>query len=172
MDNEKVLHFIAEKIEDIKIAIFYCHSNCPLKINNNIIRNSRVDSAGYITFFINRPQQLISQFEQEFPAALNYFTKGKNYFLNIFGKARIINDPEELAYETDLSGEEINLALTTHVLIKVKILKADFYDRDFEKKNVVVKKLTTVLSKVFDSFGEASRSYDLRPQSSLHNFGF
>jgi len=112
MHNEKILHFIAEKIEDIKVAIFYCHSNSPLKINNTIIHTYKVDDCGNITFFINRPQQLISQFDREFPVGLNYFKKGKNYFMNIFGKARIIHDPEELAYQKDLTAEEINNALT------------------------------------------------------------
>ena len=103
MDNDKILHFIAEKIEDIRLAIFYCHSNSTLKINNTIIHTFKVDDNGNISFFINRPQQLISQFDQEFPVGLNYFKKGKITYLNIFGKARIINDPEELAYETDLN---------------------------------------------------------------------
>src|ERR1700712_3400130 len=128
MHNDKALQFISEKIEEIKVAIFYCHSNSPLKINNTIIQTFKVDDCGNITFFINRPQQLISQFDREFPVGLNYFKKGKNYFMNIFGKARIIHDPEELAYQTDLTPEEINTALTTHILVKVQILRADFHD--------------------------------------------
>lgn len=171
MHNEKVLHFIAEKIEDINAAIFYCYSNSPLKINNTIIHTYKVDDCGYITFFINRPPQLISQFDREFPVGLNYFKKGKNYFMNIFGKARIIHDPEELAYQTDLTPEEINNALTTQILIKVQILKVDFYDNNYEKKNLVLKKMWSVFSKLFDSVGAASRSYDLSGPTA-HNYGF
>ena len=172
MDNDKILQFIAEKIEDLELAIFYCHSKSPLKIHNTIIQTCKVDPNGCISFFINRPPQLISQFEQEFPAGLNYFKKGKDYSLNIFGKARIINDPEELAYETDLTAEEINSALTTHILLKVKILKADFYDNNYEKKNLLLKKLSSVVARLFDSVGAASRSYDFSPRSSLQHFGF
>lgn len=171
MHNDKVLHFIAEKIEEINDAIFYCHSNSPLKINNTIIHTFKVDECGNITFFINRPQQLISQFDREFPVGLNYFKKGKNYFLNIFGKARIIHDPEELAYQTDLTTEEINNALTTHVLIKVQILKVDFYDNEFEKKNLFIKKVRSIFSSLFDSVGAASRSYDFSGPA-VHNYGF
>ncbi|HEX8462914.1 MAG TPA: hypothetical protein VF623_15880 [Segetibacter sp.] len=172
MDNEKVLHFIAEKIEDLRVAIFYCHSNSQLKIHNTIINTYKVDDNGCITFFIPRPQQLISQFEQEFPVGLNYFKKGKDYFFNVFGKARIINDPEELAYQTDLTAEEINSALTTQVLIKVQILKVDFYDNNFEKKNLFLKRIWSLFSSLFDSFGASSRSYDFSSQSSLHHYGF
>lgn len=172
MDNEKLLHFIAEKVEDIKYAIFYCHSNSPLRINNTIINTYKVNENGQISFFINRPQQLLSQFDQEFPVGLNYFQKGKDYFMNVFGKARIINDPEELAYETDLTTDEINKALTTQVLIRVTILKVDFYDTKFEKKNIVWKKIAGFFSELFDSFGIASGSYDITTASTVHNYGF
>lgn len=172
MDNEKILHFIAEKIEDTRLAIFYCYSNSTLRINNTIIQTFKVDENGCISFFINRPQQLISQFEQEFPVGLNYFKKGKDYHLKIFGKGRIINDPEELAYETDLTAEEINSALTTKVLIKVNIIKVDFYDNNFEKKNLVLKKLWSVFSRLFDSLGASSRSFDFSSRPTLRHFGF
>jgi hypothetical protein len=169
--NDKALHFITEKIEEIKFAIFYCHSNSPLKINNTLINTFRVDDCGDVTFFINRPPQLISQFDREFPVGLNYFKKGKDYFMNIFGKARIIHDPEELAYQTDLTAEEINMALTTHILIKVQILKVDFYDNNYEKKNLVLKKMWSIFSSLFDSMGAASKSYDFSG-SGIHNYGF
>ncbi len=170
MANGKILHFIAEKIEEINMAIFYCHSNSPLKINNTIIHTYKVDDNGCICFFINRPSQLISQFDQEFPVGLNYFKKGKNYFMNIFGKARIINDPEELAYQTDLSQEELNSALTTQLLIRVKILKVDFYDNDYEKKNLLLKKIWSLFSSLFDYAGAASKSYDF--STSAVNYSF
>ena len=172
MDNEKLLHFIAEKIDGIKNAIFYCHSNSPLRINNTIINTFKVDETGFITFFINRPPQLLSQFDQEFPVGLNYFQKGKDYFLNIFGKARIINDPEELAYFSDLTVEEINSALTTQVMIRVKILTVDFHDTNFDKKNAFIKKVWSCFSSMFDSFGAASGSYSLNNASNIHNYGF
>ena len=171
MDNDKILHFISEKIEDLSVAIFYCYSNSPLKINNTIIHTSKVDNCGSIYFLVKRQGQLVREFEQEFPAALNYFKKGKNYFLNVFGKARIINDPEELAYQAELTAEEINNALTTHVLIKVSIIKVDFYDNEFEKKNLILKKLTAIFSKLFNSVGITSGTYNFNG-GIIYNYGF
>ena len=75
MDNGKLKNFIAEKIHDIKYAIFYCHSNSQLHINNAVISSSKVDENGRISFFVTRPHQLLSQFDQEFPVRLNYFPK-------------------------------------------------------------------------------------------------
>jgi hypothetical protein len=172
MDNDKILHFVAEKIEDLGAAILYCYSRRPLRINNTIIHSSKVDRCGCISFFIDRPRQLVSEFEKEFPVGLNYFKKGKNYFLKVLGKATIINDPEELAYEEDLTEEEINQALTTHILIKVRIITVNFYDNNFEKKNVLLKKFSSIFSKIFTSVGSASGSYNVTPRPSLENYGF
>lgn len=170
MHTDKVLQFIAEKIEDLQVAIFYCHSNSPLRINNTIVQSCKVDQFGCIHFFINRPSQLISQFDREFPVGLNYFKKGRTYFMNIFGKARIIHDPEELAYQPDLTAEEINSALTTHIFIKVQILKVDFYDKNYERKNLLFKKVSSVFSSLFDRLGVASRSFDFS-HAQAHHYG-
>ena len=172
MENNKILHFITEKVEDLEQAIFYCYSKGPLKINNTIIRTSKVDVNGCISFFIKRPTQSISEFEQEFPVGLNYFKKGKEYSLNIFGKARIIDDPEELAYDSELTMEEINCALTTHILVKVKIINAEVFDNNFEKKNLLLKKVLSVLARFFDSVGAASRRYNFSTDAPLQHFGF
>lgn len=171
MYHDKNLQFLADKIVELNNAIFYSHSNSPLKIHNTVIQTYQVDSNGCISFFIQRPQQLISQFDREFPVGLNYFRKGKDFYINIFGKARIINDPEELAYENHLSAEEINNALTTHAFIKVNILKAEVHERGLERKNPLVKSMVNAFAVLFESF-RSSRSYDFSPGTSMHNYGF
>ncbi len=172
MDNEKLINFIAGKIKDIQYAIFYCHSNHSLQINNTIINSSKVDDRGRIVFFINRPTQSLSQAEQEFPVGLNYFQKGKNYFMNILGSGKIISDPKEIANETALQNNEVEGILCSKVLVVVTISKVDFYDTDFERKNLFLKKMWSVFSKLFDWFGSASRSYKMREPTPLHNYGF
>lgn len=172
MDSEKLRDFVAMKIGDIQSAIFYCHSNSQLHINNTIINSSIMDHNGRIVFFINRPLQLLSHFDQEFPVGLNYFRKGKNYFMNILGEARIINDPEELAYYTNMSEEEKVEALTTKALVAVTISKVDFYDTNYERKNLLLKKLWSLSSSLFDWFGSASRSYNFGKTAQVQHYGF
>ncbi len=171
MDNEKLFHFLAGKIDDIKSAILYCHSNSQLRVNNTIINFSKLDDNGRIIFFINRPHQLLSQYEQEFPVSLNYFQKGKSYFMNVHGSARIVNDPEELAYY-DLSDGEMTDALTSKVLVIVNVSMVDFFDTAYERKNLLLKKVWSLFSSLFDWFGSASRSYRFGEPSSVHNYGF
>ena len=172
MDNSKLIQFLAEKIEEIQYAIFYCHSNSRLRINNAVITSSKVDDNGRITFLIDRPHQLISQFEQEFPVGLNYFRKGKNYFMNVLGKARIVTDPEDLSYHTYLTDLEQKEALTTKALVVVTVSTIDFHDTDFDRKNLLLKKIWSLSSSIFNWFGTASRTYNIGEPASLHQYGF
>jgi general stress protein 26 len=172
MLNDKNLIFIKEKIEDLQIALFHTHSKGLLKIPNTIIHTHAVDDNGDILFFINRPKQRITEFEQEFLAELNYFRKGKNYHLNIFGKARIITDPEELTYIVNLTPEEVNKAINEQLLIKVKILTVDLYDDKLEKKNHLFKKAQNLFYGLLDWGEPSARSFNFRTESALQQYGF
>ncbi len=132
MQCDKNLPFLSKKIKELNNAIFYAHSSSPLRINNTIIQTCGVDEYGCITFFIKRPSQHISQFDQEFPVALNYFKKDKDFFINIFGNARIVNDTEALACEIDFTNGDMRSTILTHVLITVTILRAEYYNRNID----------------------------------------
>jgi hypothetical protein len=171
MFNDKNLIFLKEKIEDLSIALFHCDSKSLLRIPTTIIKTHSVDANGEILFFINRPQQSINEFDQEFLVALNYFKKGKNYFMNISGKARMVKDPEELTYITNLTPAEVTGALTNQVLIKVKILKVDFYDNHIATKNHLLKKTQTLVYGLFDWGVPGAKSYDFSSASALPPYG-
>ena len=172
MKNEKLQNFIAKKIEDLKYAIFYCHSNDDFHINNSIIHSSTVNENGTITFFINKPKQLLAQYTQEFPVGLNYFRKGKSYFMNILGKAKVIYNNDEAASLTGKSREEMSDTLADKALVVVTIYKVDFWDTNFERKNLLFKKLWSFCSSLFDWVGNVSRSYSLGKQTSSTQYGF
>jgi hypothetical protein len=172
MLNDKNLTFVKEKIEDLQGALLQCHSKGLLKIPNTVIQTHHVDENGDITFFINPPKQHISEFDQEFFVGLNYFKKGKNYFMNIFGKARIVSDPEELTYILHLTPDEVTKALNEQLLIKVKILKVDFYDNQVEKKNYILSKAQAFFYSLFDWGVPGARSYNFDTDSALQQYGF
>ena len=54
MKKEKLQNFIAEKIEDLKYAIFFCYNNDDFHINNSIIRSSTVNENGTITYNLSQ----------------------------------------------------------------------------------------------------------------------
>lgn len=162
---------LCAKIERLKSAIFYSHSQNPLKINNSVIHNQNVDASGYISFFIKRPVQLISQFDQEFLVGLNYFKKDVDFFINVKGRAIIVTDPEVLSNETNLSAAEINNALTTHVLIKVKILQAEMHPRYLPQKMPLLQSVVKEFVSIFQEL-PSPRIYNFRHDQGVHNFGY
>src|SRR3981081_3197136 len=89
MVNQQLL-FLKEKIQDINSAIFFNLSEAVLKLPTSIITTLKVDEFGYVWFFLERPRQQLNEFEREFPTRMDYFRKGKDYSLQIMGKAWIV----------------------------------------------------------------------------------
>jgi hypothetical protein len=171
MNNHKNLQFILGRIQELKVALFHWQTTTVLKIPTSVVHTYRVDDNGDLLFFLPRPKQLLSQFEKEFPVGLNYFKKGVNYYINISGFARIVNDPEEL-YSYDLTFEEMEQALHKDVLVKVKILKADYYENDISRKNSVVNKVKAFIYSLLAWVEPNTKSFDFRTKPQMHNYGF
>ncbi|HEX8331429.1 MAG TPA: hypothetical protein VF622_02335 [Segetibacter sp.] len=172
MSSDKNLQFINNKIEEIQVARFRCTSTSLLKVPSSVVSTFKVNDDGHLLFFLPRPTQLISQFDKDFPVELNYFRKGASGYLDIYGKARIVNDPEEL-FEYELSPEETMRALNKDILVVVKIMKADYHvsESSNSKANSFVKKVRSFFFGLLAWVEPNSRSYDFsKPQ--LPNYGF
>jgi hypothetical protein len=171
MSSDKNLQFINSKIEEIQVARFHCTSTSVLKIPSAVANTFKVNDDGHLLFFLPRPTQLISQFDKDFPVELNYFRKGASGYLDIYGKARIVNDPEEL-FEYELSAEETMRALNKDMLVVVKIMKAKYHVSERSSNATsFVEKVRSFFSGFLAWFEPNSRSYDFsKPQ--LPNYGF
>ena len=120
------LPFLRGKIQELKNALFFSENNSVLRMATTVVSILKVDELGQLWFFVARPTQALHEFDREFPVRLEFFRKGKGFFLHIKGKAYIVDDPEEingLLFE-DLK-EQINPGM---VLIKVKMGKADYFE--------------------------------------------
>jgi general stress protein 26 len=165
MMNNLQLHFLQDKIADIKSALFSNESEAVLKLPTTIVSAITVDDAGQIWFFVNRPQQLIQEFDKEFPAKLRFFRKGKEYFLHITGKAFIINDPEEIYHLVSLDETVRETAMNTqYVLLKMRVQKAEYYERHSRRSAAG---FTSFISKMFSWLFDFRPG--MRPAHSLHD---
>jgi len=155
MMNTLQLKFLQNKITDIKTALFSNESEAVLKLPTTVVNALDVDEAGQIWFFVNRPQQLLQEFDKEFPAKLNFFQKSKDYFLHITGKAFIINDPEEITHLVCLSEEVRDTAINNRqVLVKMRVQQAEYFQRHSKR---TAAGFTSMISKIF------SWLFDLKP---------
>lgn len=126
MLNQIDLRFLREKIQDLKHAIFFSQSTSVLKMATTIVTLSKMDELGQMWFFVPRPQQALQEFDREFPVRLEFFKKGRQFFLHVSGKAFIVTDPEEI---NGLVHDDIREQAASHlVLIKVRMLKADYFE--------------------------------------------
>ena len=75
---------------------------------------------------MQKPRQELGAFDHEFPVRMDFYKKGAPFFLQVNGKGWVVNDPEELN-SINLTGES-RQALADLVLVKVKILKGEYYE--------------------------------------------
>lgn len=124
------LTFIEEKIKDLQNALFFSLSDAVLKIPTCVIQVLEADELGQLWFVIPKPSQFIQAFDKTFPVKLDFFRKGRDYYLKIFGKAFLVNDPEEIngiecLNETIKQQARINET----VLIKVQMSHAEYVEK-------------------------------------------
>ncbi|MDP4150941.1 MAG: pyridoxamine 5'-phosphate oxidase family protein [Bacteroidota bacterium] len=126
MLNHSDLQFLQDKIQDLRSALFFSQNSSLLKISTTIVTILKADEMGQVWFFVPRPSQALHEFDREFPARLQFFRKGRRFFLHITGKAYIVTDPEEI---NSLFYEDIRESASDHlVLIRVKMTKADYFE--------------------------------------------
>jgi len=125
--NQQQLSFLQDKIKEIGSAIFFNLSDSVLKLPTSIVSTIRVDDMGYVWFFVQRPKQSIQEFETEFPVRLEFYKKGKSYFLQVSGKGWVVSDPEEVNATFNFAEQspEVNSQM---LLVKVKIMRAEYFE--------------------------------------------
>jgi len=119
--------FLQEKISQLQSALFFPEHDSALKLPTHVISAAEADAEGQIWFMIPKPSQHINAFDREFPAKLDFFKKGKGFYLKIQGKASIVTcaeQPDSIIPEVvreRLRQEEV-------VAIKIKVQNADYFE--------------------------------------------
>lgn len=151
MNTLTQLGFITSKINELGTAVFHSHSNSVLNLNPTIISTLKIDDNGYIWFYVNKPAQAVTEFEKQFPVALNYYKKGSPFFLNVFGIARIVIDPEELAWVAlDNEIDKIdNDVASNKILLTVKIANVNYYEKEADVKKSWFSRMKKAFSELF-----------------------
>jgi general stress protein 26 len=122
--------FIEEKVRELENALFFSMSDAVLKIPTCVVKVLETDELGQIWFMIPKPTQHIHAFDKIFPVELDFFRKGRDYFLKIFGKAFLVNDPEEIN-RAECLNETIKEQVRQNeiVLVRVQISRAEYTEK-------------------------------------------
>ena len=127
MVTQLPIKFLQQKITELQTALFFTDSDAVLRIPTHVITAAEMDEAGQIWFFIPRPVQHIDAFDQDFPVKLDFFRKGKDFYLKIQGTASFVTSKKELK---EIVSAEIERKIENKevVAIRVAIRNADYFE--------------------------------------------
>ena len=148
MIQDMSIAFLSEKVKELENALFMSESNALVNLPTHIAHITEVDGEGNIWFIIPKPTQVIESFSREMPARLDFFKKGKDFFLKISGVATIIWSVEEL----------------TCARLK------NLFSGSFEKNNVVAVKVKVESSEYVEKTPRASSNPLLNVGSQVYNW--
>jgi hypothetical protein len=115
------------KIMELEQALFFNSSPSILKLPVSIVNVMHVDEVGQAWFMVQRPTQHISEFDREFEARLELFKKGKDFHMQVSGKACLVIDPEEINNATHLPLNLKSELSSNMVLVKLKVKDIQYY---------------------------------------------
>lgn len=161
MQANQQLCFLKEKIQEIGTAIFFNLSNSVLKLPTSIVETIKVDDFGFVWFYIQKPKQDLREFDKEFPVRMDFFKKGINYFLQVEGKAWVVNDPEEIntLFTLDTLADEEIEKMANMVLVKVKMQKAEYHETGLPVRAANSSWWQNAVSNIYTWFRSANGSY-------------
>ena len=127
--QELEMNVLKSKIMELQSALFYTESNSPVKLPTHVISDVEVDTEGRIWFTVPRPAQHIDAFEKEMPAKLDFFRKGKDFFVKVRGVAVLLADAKTINNYESLS-DDMKKKMTDKgsIGIMVKIEHTDLVD--------------------------------------------
>ncbi len=141
--KDSEIAFIQNKIMDISYAKFSTDLTPEFCLFTNVIKTIKSDSDGNIWFFTSCKGEYAKNINQEFFACLDYYQKGRNFYLRINGKASIAETAPDFA--------DAQIAGNNNILIKCKITKAEYFENEQQYKLSARERLVKYISKLFYS---------------------
>ena len=148
---ETALPFLREKIQEIKIALFKSEINSELSLPNNVIETISTDEEGNVYFFTSCRGSYAGRINTPFYAYLDYHIKNSDTRLLISGKAVIVKEEEDVAAPENLDH---GIQSRSIVLVKMKIMQAEYSGRACHPDNTWGQKLRSTLQHLFSQSSE------------------
>lgn len=136
MTSDFNFEFIAGKIATLRTAVMYSMSNSLVKLPNDIVTSLKVDEDGQLWFLSHLPSQPLSECEQVFPVRLHFFRKGYDFFVEVSGKATIMNNSFS---DNSFNSSDVNNK--KYVLIKMTMSNIEYTEPHTNKNKTKVEQL-------------------------------
>ncbi|WP_462219110.1 pyridoxamine 5'-phosphate oxidase family protein [Ferruginibacter sp.] len=150
INHDTNFQFLKKKIKEIKMAMFRTEIDTELKLPNNIIQTFRVDNDGTVWFFTSCNGNYSDNIDRSFYAYLNYYKKGSGCRLQLSGVATIVENGDDGLISIDTA--------TRMVLVKMKIMQAEYYENKVFPNVTFTEKVKSAIHQIFPT--AAHRSYN------------
>jgi hypothetical protein len=127
--QQQEMNVLKSKISELQTALFYTESLSPIKLPTHVISDVEVDVEGRIWFAVPRPTMHIDAYEKEVLAKLDFFRKGKDFFVKVKGVAVLLTDAATInGFETLSDDMKAKMNDDKSIGIMVKIEDTQFVD--------------------------------------------
>ena len=116
------LEALKSKIMELQSALFFTESSSIVKLPTHVISDVELDNEGQIWFVIPKPAMHIEAYDKEIPAKLDFFKKGKDFFVKVRGIAYLQTDLHEA---NALLSAEMCERMKDEEVIAVKVVVMD-----------------------------------------------
>src|SRR5258707_10410160 len=96
---------LKSKISELQSALFFNESNSIVKLPTHVISDVELDNEGQIWFVIPKPAMNLEAYDKEIPTKLDFFKKGKDFFVKVRGIAFLQTDLKEANANSGLSAD-------------------------------------------------------------------
>jgi hypothetical protein len=121
--QQEEMNVLKSKITELQTALFYTESVSPIKLPTHVITDVEVDMEGNIWFAVPRPTMHIDAYEKEVLAKLDFFKKGKDFFVKVKGVAVLLTEGATInGFETlsDEMKEKMNDDKSIGIMVKIE----------------------------------------------------
>ncbi|HXD76701.1 MAG TPA: hypothetical protein VN616_02780 [Puia sp.] len=128
--QQQEVNVLKSKIAELQTALLYTESASPIKLPTHVITDVEVDAdGGTIWFTIPKPAMHIDAYDKEVIAKLDFFKKGKDFFVKIKGVATLLADADAINRMDSLSASmKEKMKDTGSIGIMVKIEDTNIVD--------------------------------------------
>jgi hypothetical protein len=120
---------LKSKINELQSALFFNESNSIVKLPTHVVSDVELDSEGQVWFVIPKPPMHIEAYDKEIPAKLDFFKKGKDFFVKVRGTAFLLMNLDEVDANAELSeGMKAKMKDEAVIGVKIRIHEFDLVD--------------------------------------------
>lgn len=130
MIQDMTVTFLSEKVKELENALFMSESNALVSLPTHIVRVTEVDEEGNIWFIIPKPTQVVESFSKEMPAKLDFFKKGKEFFVKVSGIASIIWSADEMEQTKLIRQYAGSFEKDNVVAVRVKVEYSEYINKN------------------------------------------